>query len=253
MFRLRLEGKIALVTGAGSGLGRATALMFAEEGAKVVVADFNEANGAATAQSIIDNGGDALFVKCNVRIQEDIKALVKVAKEKYGRIDVLFNSAGVLVHKPFLEQTLDDFNFIIETNLRGYIWTMQEVLPIMVENGKGSVINVASISAYKPELNAYFYGSAKAGVAKLNMDVAKEFSPKGIRINGICPGPISTNMTPEAVRNNQEEQNKVKALLPVGRLGEPEDIAYLAVYLASDESSFMTGSNIVIDGGIFIS
>lgn len=250
----RLDGKIAIITGAGSGIGRATALMFAEQGAKIAAVDFNEKSGEKTAQEIVNSGGDCIFIKCNLRNLDEIKNMVKVAVDQYGRIDILFNSAGVLVHKPFLEQTLEDFNFIMETNLRAYIWTMQETLPIMAKNGKGAVINIASVSATVPELNSYFYGAAKAGINKLTIDVAKEFSSKGIRLNVICPGPINTNMTPDEIKNSKEAQKAIiEKVCPVGRLGEPEDIAYMAVYLASDESSFVTGSSFVIDGGVSIS
>lgn len=250
----RLKGKIAVVTGAGSGIGKATAIMFAKEGAKVVAADFNDTWGAETAQCIIEAGGDAIFVKTNLRIHDEIKNLAKVAVEKYGSVDILVNAAGVLVHKPFLEQNLDDFNLICETNYRAYVWTMQEILPIMVQQGKGSVINVASISVMKPELNSYFYGGFKAAVNKTTIDVAKEFAPRGVRLNVICPGPINTNMTPESIRNSKEAQKAmIAAVCPLGRLGEPDDIAYGAVYLASDEASFITGSTFVIDGGTCIS
>jgi NAD(P)-dependent dehydrogenase (short-subunit alcohol dehydrogenase family) len=250
----RLKRKIAIVTGAGSGIGKATAIMFAQEGAKVVVVDFNPHTGKETSELINASGGESTFFQCNLRKHDEIKDTIKTTKKNYGNIDILFNSAGVLVHKPFLEQTLEDFNFIMETNLRAYIWTMQETLPLMTKKGKGSVINVASISAMVPELNSYFYGAAKAGVNKITKDIAKEFSPKGIRLNVICPGPINTNMTPEEVRNNKEIQKAmIEKVCLVGRLGEPEDIAYLAVYLASDESSFVTGSSFVIDGGVSIS
>ena len=250
----RLDGKVALVTGAGSGIGRATAIMFAREGARVALVDFNETTGKETLRTISGSGGDGVFIRCNLRKHDEIKNMVKTASDAYGRIDVLFNSAGVLVHKPFLEQTEEDFDFIMETNLRAYIWTMQEILPLMAERHKGAVINVASISATVPELNSYFYGAAKAGVNKITKDIAKEFSPRGVRLNVICPGPINTNMTPAEVRNNKEVQKAmIEKVCLVGRLGEPEDIAYLAVYLASDESSFVTGSSFVIDGGVSIS
>lgn len=250
----RLEGKIAVVTGAGSGIGKATAKMFAEQGARIAAVDFNKETGEKTAQEIEQSGGEALFIPCDLRNLDNIKNMVKTAVDKFGRIDVLFNCAGVLVHKPFLEQTPEDFEFIIETNLRAYIWTMQQTLPVMVANKKGNIINVASISSRVPELNSYFYGAAKAGVHKLSIDVAKEFSCQGVRINAICPGPINTNMTPDDVKNNEEIQKAmIEKVCPVGRLGEPEDIAYLAVYLASEESGFVTGSAFTVDGGVSIS
>ena len=180
--------------------------------------------------------------------------LKNAAYEKYGRVDILFNCAGVLVHKPFLEQNDEDFELITQTNCRAYIWTMQAFIPEMVKAGRGNIINVASISSVWPEVNAYFYGAMKAAVTNLSRNVAKEFARKGIRVNCILPGPINTNMTPDWVKNSKEaQQGMIDTVCMVGRLGEPEDIAYGAVYLGSDESSFVTGQNLVIDGGVTIS
>ncbi|NLM20551.1 MAG: SDR family oxidoreductase [Peptococcaceae bacterium] len=245
----RLEGKVALITGAGSGIGRGTALMFAKEGAKVIATSRSK-NCEETERMIREAGGDAHHFICNVRNKDEIEALVKFAMEKYGRIDVLVNNAGVLVHKPFLEHNDEDLATIYETNFRAYIWTMQAIIPIMIKQGKGSIINVASISAVKPETNAYYYGAFKAGMYKLTKDIAREFSPQGIRLNLILPGPIQTNLTPKEIRENPAALQKViDEVCLVGRAGYPDDIAYGAVYLASDESSFVTGTALVIDGG----
>jgi len=249
----RLQNKVAFITGAGSGIGQGCAKMFAQEGAKIIVADFNEKWGSETVQTINETGGDAVFVKCNVRIKDDIRDAVKKSVNKYGRIDILVNSAGILRLKPFLEITDDDYTAITETNLRGYFWTMQEILPIMIKQGKGNIINIASISAYKPETNSCIYAATKAGVAMMTQDVAKEMASYGIRLNVICPGPINTNMTPPEILHNKEIQAKMSAeLVPIGRLGVPEDIAYCAVYLASDEASFVTGASYIVDGGVWI-
>lgn len=249
----RLEGKIAFITGAGSGIGRGSAKMFAQEGAKVICADFNEAWGAETAKAIVDAGGDAIFVKCNVRVRQDIKDAVKAGMDKYGRIDVLMNCAGIVRIKPFIDITEDDYTAITETNLRGYVWTMQEIIPIMMKQNKGAIVNVASISAYKPETQSSVYAATKAGVTMMSQDVAKEVASYNIRINCICPGPVGTNMTPEEIRNHPEIIDAmVKELVPLGREGRPEDIAYPAVFLASDEASWVTGASFIIDGGVWI-
>ncbi|UWG99051.1 SDR family oxidoreductase [Dehalobacter sp. DCM] len=249
----RLEGKIAFITGAGSGIGRGSAKMFAREGAKVICADFNEAWGEETAKAINDAGGDAIFVKCNVRNRQDIKDAVKAGMDKYGRIDVLMNCAGIVRIKPFIEITEDDYIAITETNLRGYIWTMQEILPIMMKQNKGSIVNVASISAYKAETRTAVYAATKAGVTMMSQDIAKEVASNNIRVNCICPGPVGTNMTPEEIRNHPEiVEEMVKELVPLGREGRPDDIAYAAVYLASDESSWVTGTSVIVDGGVWI-
>jgi NAD(P)-dependent dehydrogenase (short-subunit alcohol dehydrogenase family) len=250
----RLDDKIAVVTGATSGIGEAVATMYAKEGARVVAVGRNETKGMKLVNGIIHNGGEAIFVKCDLRNIDDIHEIKDEAIKQFGRIDILFNSAGVLVHKPFLEQNMEDLNLIFETNFRAYVLTMQTIIPVMVEQGKGTIVNVASISSVWPELNSYFYGAMKAGITNLSRNVAKEFSRKGIRINCILPGPINTNMTPDFIKNSKEAQQAlIDEVGMLGRLGEPEDIAYAAVYLGSDESSFVTGINLIVDGGVCIS
>ena len=246
----RMEGKIAVVTGTGSGIGRAVAIMFAKEGAKVVCANRNEDDGNETLRMIKECGGEGIYVRTDVRDKSDIKNLLARTLEAYGDVTTLFNNAGVLVHAPFMEHTDDDLLKVFETNFRGYYWTMQEFLPALIKNGHASITNVASISVMKPESDAYLYGAMKAGINKMTRDMIREFSPQGVRLNVICPGPVQTNLTPEWVRNNPEVQAEIcKAVCPVGRLGEPNDIAYAAVWLASDEADWVTGSTIVIDGG----
>ena len=250
----RLEDKIAIVTGATSGIGEAVATMYAKEGARVVAVGRNESKGNELVNSITGNGGEAVFVKCDLRIIDNIPGIKDEAIKEFGRIDILFNSAGVLVHKPFLEQNMEDLNLIFETNFRAYVLTMQTIIPVMVEQGKGTIVNVASISSVWPELNSYFYGAMKAGITNISRNVAKEFSRKGIRINCILPGPINTNMTPDFIKSSKEAQQAlIDEVGMLGRLGEPEDIAYAAVYLGSDESSFVTGINLTVDGGVCIS
>jgi NAD(P)-dependent dehydrogenase (short-subunit alcohol dehydrogenase family) len=250
----RLENKIAIVTGAASGIGKAVALMYAKEGAKVVAVDRDELRGSETVKKIADNGGEAIFVKTDLRNLDEIPVVRDRAIAKFGRIDILFNAAGVLVWKPFLEQNMDDLNLIFETNFRAYVLMMQSIIPTMVKQGKGTIVNVASVSAVWPELDAYFYGAMKAAVTNLSRNVAKEFTRKGVRVNCILPGPINSGMTPDFIKNSKEEQQKlIDAVGLVGRLGEPEDIAYAAVYLGSDESSYVTGVNLVVDGGVCIS
>jgi NAD(P)-dependent dehydrogenase (short-subunit alcohol dehydrogenase family) len=250
----RLEGKVALITGVSSGIGRATAVRFAREGARVVLTARNEQKGKEVLSEIQSAGGEGIFCPCDVRVKQEVKALIKAAQAAWGQIDILVNNAGVLVHKPFLEQTDEDFDLLCATNYRAYIWLMQEVLPLMVTRHSGAVVNVASVSVMKPELNAYFYGGFKAAINKLTIDVAKEFSPRGIRLNVVCPGPIKTGMTPPHIKSSKEEQDKlVAAVCPIGRLGEPEDVANVILFLASEEASFVTGSTYVVDGGVNIS
>lgn len=250
----RLEGKKAVVTGATSGIGRATAIMFAKEGAKVVLTGRNADKGAEVVAEIEAAGGKAWFIACDMRKKEDAMRLHEFALEKMGTVNVLMNSAGVLCQKPFLELTDEDYDFIMETNLRGYVWSMQNFIPDMVEAGGGSIINIASVSSVWPELNSYFYGASKAAVSNLSMNVAKEFAPKGVRINVIMPGPVVSGMTPkEFVESPEAAQALADTFCPIGRLGQPDDIAYAATYFASDESSWVTNASLAVDGGVCIS
>jgi NAD(P)-dependent dehydrogenase (short-subunit alcohol dehydrogenase family) len=246
----RLDGKIAVVTGAGSGIGRAVAVMFAKEGAKVVAASRTQSDGDETVRLMREAGGDGIFVSTDTREKDAIVNLKNKTLEKYGKVTTLFNSAGVLVHAPFLEHTDEDIDKIWKTNFRGYWWSLQTFLPELVKHGHSSVTNVASISVMKPESDAYIYGAMKAGINKMTRDLTREFSPQGVRLNVICPGPVQTNLTPQYVRDSKEiQQEIIRSTCPVGRLGEPNDIAYAAVWLASDEADWVTGSTIVIDGG----
>jgi NAD(P)-dependent dehydrogenase (short-subunit alcohol dehydrogenase family) len=245
-----MNGKIAVVTGAGSGIGRAVAVMFAREGARVVCANRNAGDGEETLRQIRDAGGEGIYVPTDVRRKEDIERLLERTLETYGDVTTLFNCAGILVHAPFMEHTDDDLAKVFETNFRGYYWTMQTFLPTLVKNGHASITNVASISVMKPESNAYLYGAMKAGINKMTRDLTREYSPRGVRLNVICPGPVQTNLTPQYVRDSREIQDEIiRTTCPVGRLGEPNDIAYAAVWLASDEADWITGSTVVIDGG----
>jgi len=246
----RMDGKIAVVTGAGSGIGRAVAVMFAREGAKVVCANRNVEDGNETLAQIRAARGEGIYVSTDVRSKDSINNLLDKTLEAYGDVTTLFNNAGILVHGPYLGQTDEELEKVYETNFRGYYWMMQAFLPALVKNGHASITNVASISVMKPETDAYLYGAMKAAINKMTRDMIREFSPQGVRLNVICPGPVQTNLTPEWVRNSPEVQAEIcKAVCPVGRLGEPDDIAYAAVWLASDEANWVTGSTIVIDGG----
>lgn len=246
----RLEGKIAVVTGATSGIGAEVSKMYCAEGAKVVATGRNQERGDEVIAEIKEAGGDAIFVQGDLREKETVTKIANACYETYGKPNVLFNSSGVLRSKPFLEQTDEDLDVIVETNFRSYMWTMQQFIPDMVELGGGSIINVASISALWPELNSYYYGAMKAAVVNISRNVAKEFAQQKVRVNCILPGPVLTNMTPEAVRSSDEGIKALeKAFCMLGRVSVPKDIAYGAVYLAADESEMMTGNYLVIDSG----
>lgn len=250
----RLTGKVAVVTGAASGIGEGIARMFAQEGARVVLADRNQERGQQIADEIAADGADARFVTVDVTDKATVQELHNRTLQAHGRVDVLVNSAGILINGGFLELTDSDFDRVMAINLRGPIWTMQAFLPDMAAQRSGSVINLSSISAIWPESGAYFYGASKAAIAKLTRDVAREFAPYGVRLNAILPGPTDTPLVPDFVRNDPAVmQSVIDNQAVLGRLSRPEDIAYAAVYLASDESAMVTGQQMVIDSGVTIS
>jgi NAD(P)-dependent dehydrogenase (short-subunit alcohol dehydrogenase family) len=248
----RLQGKIALVTGAGNGIGRATAIRFAQEGAKVIVVARRD-NGQETLDTIKAAGGEAIFVRANLRVKQEVVEMVKAAQAQWGRLDILCNCAGVLASKPFLEQNDDDYELISQTNFLPYVYAMQTAIPFMKQQGGGAIVNVASVSVMKPELNSYYYGAFKAAINKLSIDVAKEFAPDKIRINVVCPGPVLTGMTPIPLSDTKALEALANRFTILGRLGTPEDIANLNLFLASDEASWITGSTFVSDGGTNLS
>jgi NAD(P)-dependent dehydrogenase (short-subunit alcohol dehydrogenase family) len=245
----RLRGKTALITGAGSGIGKATAIRFAKEGARIVLSTRTAAHGESSLAEIEAAGNNAIFIQADSRNKDEVITLVRQAHEQLGSLDILVNAAGVLVHKPFLEHTDEDFHLIAQTNFLSIVWAMQTAIPIMKEQGGGSIVNVASISTIRPETNAYFYGAFKAAVNNLSINVAKEFAPDKIRVNVVCPGPVATNMTPSELQDPNVLKSFVEYWNPIGRIGEPEDIANVILLLASDEAAWITGSSYKVDGG----
>lgn len=252
MYRLRLENKVAVITGVASGMGQAIAKMFAEEGAKVVGCDFNTSGGEKTIDEIRAAGGDAVFVPCNLRKREDITRVREAAIAAYGRVTTLVNAAGIVVLDRFMNQTDEDMQRLFETNYRGSVWMMREFLPYLVESGKASVTNIASISVYQPESYAYYYGSFKSAIAMLTRNLAREYTPQGVRLNVICPGPCDTGMTPDSCKLEGGDPEAIRNLLSAllcDRIGNAQDIAYCATYLASDEAEWVTASQFTVDGG----
>jgi NAD(P)-dependent dehydrogenase (short-subunit alcohol dehydrogenase family) len=241
----KLKNKVAIVTGSTSGIGEAIAMLFAAEGAKVVVSGRNLERGSKIKQKILDAGGIAIFIPMEARKNETIKSLIDNTITEFGKVDILVNNAGTILIKPFLDLTMDDWDFLIETDARSYFYAMQQIIPHMMKNGGGVVLNMASLAAIKPTIDYSLYNFVKAGVNLMTKSIAKEFAQYNIRLNVLCPGSIMTPMIEDSPLNENRLKN-----IPLGRFGTSEDVAYAALYLCSDESSFVTGSSLVVDGGV---
>ena len=241
----KLKNKVAIVTGSTSGIGEAIAMLFAAEGAKVVVSGRNLERGSKIKQEILDAGGTAIFIPMEARKNETIKSLIDNTITEFGKVDILVNNAGTILIKPFLDLTMDDWDFLIETDARSYFYAMQQIIPHMMKNGGGVILNMASLAAIKPTIDYSLYNFVKAGVNLMTKSIAKEFAQYNIRLNVLCPGSIMTPMIEDSPLNENRLKN-----IPLGRFGTSEDVAYAALYLCSDESSFVTGSSLVVDGGV---
>jgi NAD(P)-dependent dehydrogenase (short-subunit alcohol dehydrogenase family) len=250
---MRLKDKIAIITGAGSGQGRAAAGIFAREGAKIVVSDWKPELGDETATLVKKAGGEAIFVRTDVSESADVQNLIRTTISTFGRIDILYNNAGVGFSSPLsmsdvLNTPEDDWDRVIAINLRSLFLTSKYGIPEMIKTGGGSIINTASIAAMIGSEAAHAYTAAKGGMVALSRALAVEFGPKNIRVNCICPGAIDTPMIAPVV-DPLKKSGQPFMTSPIRRLGTPEDIANCALYLASDESSFVTGATFVVDGG----
>jgi NAD(P)-dependent dehydrogenase (short-subunit alcohol dehydrogenase family) len=248
---MRLGGKVAIVTGAGSGIGLATANLFAKEGAKVVVADIESSLGRETVEEISKNGGTAIQVKVDVSKADEVKAMVKTCIANFGKLDVLLNNAGIEGPGGALwKMKEDDWNRVMDVNLKSVFLGCRYAIPHM-KRTKGSIINTASELGLVGSTSRPAYSASKGGIIALTRSLALQCAPYGIRVNCICPGATETPLLTRFVGEKQRERKlrKLSREIPLHRLGKPIDIAYAALYLASDESSFVTGSVLVIDGG----
>ena len=246
-----VEGKVALVTGSASGIGRAAAQIFAREGAKVVVSDVNDTGGAETVSMIQDAGGDATYVHCDTSDAGQVEAMVKSAVDAYGRLDCAFNNAGIGDPTASLvDCTEEDFDRFYRVNLKGVWLCMKYELKQMLSQGGGAIVNTASIAGLiaAPHLGAY--GASKHGVVGLTKTGAIECATKNIRVNAVCPGVIRTPMVETLFNERPEMEARMIKYQPVHRLGAPEEIGEAAVWLCSDAASFVTGHAMPVDGGI---
>jgi 3-oxoacyl-[acyl-carrier protein] reductase len=252
---MRLSGKVAVITGAAAGLGRAVAGRYAREGAAVVVADTNASGGAAVVTQIRQDGGCGIFVATDVGEERDVNTLFQAAWAKFGRIDVLYNNAAVLFHDRDArvhELSLEIWDQVMRVNLRGAFLCSKHVIPFMLKQGGGSIINLGSptgMSGCAPNLTAY--STSKAGVMGLTRVMAAAYARDGIRVNSLIPGTMDTPMN-EYLLSNQETREQYREAVPMGRLGKPCDIEGLAVFLASEESSYCTGGLYTCDGGLTV-
>ncbi|HYF12268.1 MAG TPA: SDR family NAD(P)-dependent oxidoreductase [Actinomycetota bacterium] len=251
----RLEGKIAVVTGAAHGIGRASAKAFAAEGARVALGDVDEADGTAAAREIADAGGDAAFVRTDVTRMGDLAALVGAAVERWGRLDVMFNNVGVAIGGSAGEMSEEDWQRVLDVNLSGVWRGMRVAIPAMLRTGGGSIVNTSSVQGHVGFLGWAGYAASKGGIDALTRQAAVEYAPRGIRINAIVPGTILTSMN-EGILREVDDPDALMAewesMHPLGRIGTPEEVAAAVVFLAADESSFITGESLRIDGGMIV-
>ena len=252
---MRLANKTILVTGAASGMGRVATRMFAEQGAQVLAADLNEAGLAAMLDEIpSDNRAQIETVAGNVTSSDDVKRMVDTAVDSFGRLNVLYNNAGIMPAEDtsVIETSEETWGNVLDVNLKSIFLCCKHGIPAMIESGGGSIINIASfVSIVGCTVPQDAYTASKGGVVSLTRSLAVQYGPHGVRANAICPGPIMTTMT-ERLFPSEEEKMKRLNRIPLGRFGRAEDIVWAGVFLASDESSWMNGSQFVVDGGITV-
>lgn len=258
----RVSGKVAIVTGSATGLGKAQAKLLAKEGAKVVVTDINDSGGKQTAEEIVKGGGEAIFIKHDVTHEKDWEAVIKETLATYGKLDVLVNNAGIVLPKAIEETSLEEWRRVMAVNLDGIFLGTKQAIPAMKDSGRGSIVNLSSIGGLigmRAETSSYI--ASKGGVRLFTKATAIECSKAvqgyNIRVNSVHPGFILTEMLERVMREDAERNNttyaeakqKRELLTPLGQLGDPDDVAYAVLYLASDESKFVTGAEFVVDGG----
>ena len=252
---MRLADKVTIITGGGGGMGRVAARMFAKEGAKVVVAEYGEAAGQETVDLVRSDGGDASFVKVDVSTESDAKGMVDHAVSTYGRLDCLYNNAGVMpeADHSVVDTDVDVWDQVMAVNVRGVFLGCKYAVPAMAAAGGGSIINIASFVALVGcSVPQDAYTASKGAVLSLTRSLAVQFGPQGVRTNAICPGPVETPLLMDWLVKDEAAKALRLARNPTGRFGKPEEIVNMAIYLASDESRWTNGASLVVDGGITV-
>jgi NAD(P)-dependent dehydrogenase (short-subunit alcohol dehydrogenase family) len=246
-----LRGKVAIITGARRGMGKADAILFAQNGAKVVVADISQEECQQVVDEIGKNGGEALAVKCDVTSEKEIEEMVNKTVEKFGKVDILVNNAGICQFKPFLDLTEEEWQKTLDINLKGYFLCAKACAKEMVKQKSGVIVNIASIvmgQMGKGMTGLAHYSASKGGIAALTKTMAVELAQHNIRVNTIAPGAIDTPMAASA-KSDQKVLEQTLAMIPLGRMGKSEEIASTVLFLSSEASSYITGSIVVVDGG----
>lgn len=246
---MRLDGKVAIITGSASGIGKAATELFLQKGAKVVIADINAEAGKQYEEELLKQEYDVFFYPLNVSNKEEVEKMVEIVKEKYGRIDILINNAGITRDAMLTKMTEEQFNEVIDVNLKGVFHCTQAVAKVMSEQGKGKIINTSSVSGIYGNIGQTNYAAAKAAIVGMTKTWAKELGKKGIQVNAVAPGFTKTTMVekmPEKILAYMESITSLK------RLGEPKDIADAYLFLASDRSNYITGHVLHVDGGIMM-
>jgi NAD(P)-dependent dehydrogenase (short-subunit alcohol dehydrogenase family) len=249
---MRLKGKVAIITGGGGGVGRASAHAFAREGARVLVADVNLDSATRVADDLVRGGGDAAPHRVDVAVESSVVAMIAAGERRFGRVNVLFNNAGIFddADGSVLDTSEATWDRVLAVNLKGVVFGCKHGIPALLRTGGGSVINTSSLVALMgAAVSQCAYTASKGAVLALTREIAVEFARRGIRANALCPGPLDTPLIAGLFKNEQAKQRRL-IHIPVGRLGKAEEIAEAAVFLASDESSFVTGTEFIVDGGI---